>query len=200
MESVVDWILINRIELIAAILGIVGIFLQIKQNHWYWLTSIVMVSMYIFVFYASGFYADMSFQVYYLVISLYGWYYWITSKGKPKKAKTGNIKTTKLNLKQWIICLLAAVAFFVFIYWILKNFTNSTVPVGDAFTTALSFVATWLLARRILENWLFWIVIDIASTGLYVYKGLYPTAILFSVLSVLAFVGYFKWRKALVNE
>ncbi|MDD2634849.1 MAG: nicotinamide riboside transporter PnuC [Bacteroidales bacterium] len=200
MEAVVDWILVNRIEIIAAILGIVGIFLQIKQNHWYWLTSIVMVSMYIFVFYDSGFYADMSFQVYYLAISLYGWYFWITRKESPQKDKNDNITTTKLNLKQWIICLLVASVFFAIIYLILKNFTNSSVPIGDAFTTALSFVATWLLARRILENWVFWIVVDIASTGLYVYKGLYPTAILFSVLSVLAFVGYFKWKNALVNE
>ncbi|MDD4150579.1 MAG: nicotinamide riboside transporter PnuC [Bacteroidales bacterium] len=200
MVSVIDWILINRIELIAAILGIVGIFLQIKQNHWYWLTSIVMVSMYIFVFYDSGFYADMGFQVYYLVISLYGWYYWITRKASPKEDNVNDIKTTKLNLKQWIICVLTATVFFAFIYLILKKFTNSSVPIGDAFTTALSFVATWLLARRILENWLFWIVVDIVSTGLYIYKGLYPTAILFFVLSVLAFVGYFKWRKALVNE
>lgn len=71
---------------------------------------------------------------------------------------------------------------------------------GDAFTTALSITATWLLARKILENWLYWIVVDLVSTILYVYKSLYPSAILFSVLTILAVVGYFKWRKALVYE
>ena len=80
------------------------------------------------------------------------------------------------------------------------KFTDSKVPVGDAFTTALSITATWLLARKILENWLFWIVVDLISTILYVYKSLYPSAILFFVLTVLAVIGYFKWKKALVNE
>ncbi|HOL98307.1 MAG TPA: nicotinamide riboside transporter PnuC, partial [Bacteroidales bacterium] len=80
-------------------------------------------------------------------------------------------------------------------YLILKNFTDSDVPLGDAFTTALSFTATWLLAKKYIENWFFWIVVNIVSTILYVYKGLYPTVVLFTILTLLAFVGYHKWKK-----
>lgn len=196
--SVFHWIVENWIELSAATLGLIGIFLQIKQNHWYWLTSIAMVSLYIWVFFSAGFYADMSFQFYYLIISIYGWYFWVS--GKTKIENNNVIKTSKLNAKQWLFSILLSLVFFGFIFFILKKFTDSAVPVGDAFTTALSFVATWLLARKILENWLFWIVIDAASTGLYIYKGLYPTAILFTVLTILAFVGYIKWKRALKNE
>lgn len=196
MAFIIDWLSNNWFETLAAILGLIGIFLQIKQNYWYWLTAIVMVSMYIVVFYQSQFYADMSFQFYYLGISIYGWYYWITSKKKGEKLK---IETTSLNAKQWIVSLLVASLIFVVVYFILTKFTDSDVAAGDAFTTALSFVATWLLARKILENWLFWIIVDSVSVALYIYKGLYPTAILFIVLAILAFYGYFKWKKNLTH-
>jgi len=194
MSLIIDWIVANWVELAAAILGLIGITLQIKQNSWYWLTSIIMVSLYIYVFFVSGFYADMSFQFYYLVVSIYGWYFWLTVKDKQQKSE---IRTSRLNKNQWIYSILVSSAFYILIYLILDKFTDSEVAIGDAFTTSLSFVATWLLARRILENWLFWIVIDAVSTGLYIYKGLYPTAILFTVLTILAVVGYIKWKKSL---
>ncbi|PLX06943.1 MAG: nicotinamide riboside transporter PnuC [Marinilabiliales bacterium] len=194
MSLIIDWIVANWVELAAAILGLIGITLQIKQNSLYWLTSIIMVSLYIYVFFVSGFYADMSFQFYYLVVSIYGWYFWLTVKDKQQKSE---IRTSRLNKNQWIYSILVSSAFYILIYLILYKFTDSEVAIGDAFTTSLSFVATWLLARRILENWLFWIVIDAVSTGLYIYKGLYPTAILFTVLTILAVVGYIKWKKSL---
>ncbi len=197
MIQITDWIVANWDELAATVLALIGIFLQIKQNPWYWMTSIFMVSLYIYVFYRSGFYADMSFQFYYLVISIYGWYYWVSGKQKAKEKK---INTTKLTIKQWIISFGSAILIFAIIYLLLTKFTNSQVPVGDAFTTSLSLVATWLLARKILENWLFWIVVNVVSTGLYIYKGLYLTAFVFTVLTIMAFVGYFKWKSTIVNE
>lgn len=194
MTFIFDWILQHWIETIAAVLGLVGVFLQIKQNHWYWLTSIIMVSMYIVVYYDSKFYADMSFMLYYLIISVYGWYFWIKNRNK---TKTFEIETKKLSAKQWLYSILFAAGFFVFIFLILNYLTDSDIAVGDAFTTSLGIVATWLLARKILENWLFWIVVNIVATGLYIHKGLYPTVVLYSVLTVMAFVGYFNWKKAL---
>jgi nicotinamide mononucleotide transporter len=89
------------------------------------------------------------------------------------------------------------IVLFFFIAWILVSFTNSDLPYWDSFTTALSFVATWMLARKVLENWLIWIVVDAVSVGIYIYKGLYPTAVLFIFLTLLAFVGYRKWKKDL---
>lgn len=197
MDYLILWVSQNFIEVIAASLGIVGIFFQIKQHHLYWLTSIIMVLLYIYVFYKAKFYADMSFQFYYLAVSLYGWYYWLT--GKSKKSNALNFKRF-LNIKQLSISLFASVLIWIVIYLILRNFTDSDLPLGDSFTTALSFSATWLLARKYIENWLFWIVVNIVSTVLYVYKGLYPTAILFVILTILAVVGYFKWRKFELSE
>jgi len=190
------WIFEHLIEIIASILGLIGIFLQIKQNSWYWLISILMVILYIHVFYESKFYADMTFQFYYLGISIYGWIYWIKDRKKynvsQKKIK---IIAKKLNFKQIIFSIVISLFFWIIIYFILKKFTDSDVTIGDSFTTALSIVATFLLARKFIENWLFWIIVDFVSTILYISKELYPTALLFSVLTILAFVGFFKWRK-----
>lgn len=196
MDNFISWVLENWIEITAAILGLIGIFLQIKQNPWYWLTSIIMVILYMFVFFQSKFYADMSFQFYYLIVSIYGWYYWIKHKNVKDSSE---IQTTNLNLKGWLISIFSSAIFFILIYLILNHLTDSDVAMGDALTTSLSIVATWLLARKILENWIFWIIVDFISTALYIYKGLYPTAILFSVLTILAVYGYFKWKKTLKN-
>ena len=185
----------NWIELIASILGFVGIFLQIKQNAWYWLTSILMVILYVYVFYKSKFYADMSFQFYYLGVSVYGWIYWIKDKSrKTIDRKKGKIIAKKLKLKQLIFSIIISLVLWIIIYIILQIFTDSDVILGDSFTTALSIVATFLLARKFIENWLFWIIVDFVSTILYISKELYPTAVLFTVLTILAFVGFFKWR------
>lgn len=197
MELIIGWLQQNWFETTAAALGLIGIYLQIKQNPWYWFTAILMVLMYIVVFYQSKFYADMSFQFYYLAISVYGWIFWLSGKDKNNK-KT--LTTSALKPKGWLLSSLFSVVLFSLIYYILEKYTDSDVALGDAFTTALSFVATLLLARKILENWLFWIVVNFVSTGLYIYKGLYPTAILFFVLTVLAFVGYYQWKRVLVNE
>ncbi|MDA3910605.1 MAG: nicotinamide riboside transporter PnuC [Bacteroidales bacterium] len=191
-----DWIVQNWFELTAALLGVIGIFLQIHQKPLYWLVSLVMVSMYIWVYFDSGFYADMSLQVYYFVISIYGWLFWMFGKKKQAESTSKkDIPVTRLKKKPLLLSMLISLILFVVIYLILKHLTDSTVPLGDAFTTALSFVATWMLARKILENWLFWIVVDLVSVGLYIYKGLYPTAALFAFLTIMAVFGFFAWKK-----
>jgi len=192
IELVIDWISTNYFELIAAGLGFIAIFLQIKQNIWYWLVSIIMVSMYIYIYIASKLYADMSLQVYYLIISFYGWYMWLF--GNKQNHHRGELKVSRITKEMVAILGIIAMLLFILIAWILITFTNSDLPYWDSFTTALSFVATWMLARKVLENWLIWIVVDAVSVGIYIYKDLYPTAVLFLFLSVLAIVGYKKWK------
>lgn len=199
MDILFSWLLQNWFEVTAAGLGLFSIYFQIKQKPLYWPVSIVMVTMYIFVYYNARFYADMSLQFYYLFVGFYGWYYWVF--GNKSKNNSGKITppVTSLNFKQIILAVCVAIVLFFVILHILIKYTNSDVPVGDAFTTALSFAATWLLAKKILENWIFWIVVDVISTGLYLYKELYATAVLFFVLTILAIVGYIKWKKSMIN-
>ena len=197
MKLAVTWISENYFELIASGLGFIAIFLQIKQNVWYWLVSIIMVSMYIYIYIAAKLYADMSLQVYFLVISFYGWYMWLY--GNKQNHHHSKLKVSSASKRMIGILALTMIFLFFFIAWILITFTNSDLPYWDSFTTALSFAATWMLARKILENWLVWIIVDSVSIGIYIYKDLYPTAVLFLFLTVLAFVGYAKWKKDLVS-
>ena len=196
--SVLSWIVDNYFELSAAALGFVAIYLQIRQNVWYWLVSIIMVSMYIYIYIDAKLYADMSLQVYYLVISFYGWYLWLFGKSVNHHKTAISVSLSSGKLK----CILGGTALLLFlvIAWVLVQFTNSDLPYWDSFTTSLSFVATWMLARKKLENWLIWIVVDAVSVGLYIYKELYPTAVLFLFLTVLAYVGYLRWQKDMFKQ
>jgi len=196
MEIVATWVIEQYFEIIAAGLGFIAIFLQIKQNVWYWLVSIIMVSMYIYIYIDARLYADMSLQVYYLIISFYGWYMWLYGEKLNDHKTQLSVSTISQNLLV-ILTSISIVLFFI-IAWILLHFTNSDLPYWDSFTTSLSFVATWMLARKKIENWLIWIVVDAASVGIYLYKELYPTAVLFLFLTLLAFVGYSKWKKDLI--
>ncbi|MCF8217569.1 MAG: nicotinamide riboside transporter PnuC [Bacteroidales bacterium] len=195
MAVIIEYITGNYIELLAMALGLVSIVLQIKQNLWLWPVNIVMVSLYIIVYIDARLYADMSLQVYYLIMSVYGWFYWLYGRKNRKDQK--QVPVTRTRKKVWPFLILATIALFVIISYILVNYTDSDVPYLDAFTTSLSFVATWMLARKLIENWIIWIVVDAVSVGLYIFKGLFPTTVLFLVLTILAFKGYHEWKKEL---
>ncbi|MDN5356293.1 MAG: nicotinamide mononucleotide transporter [Rikenellaceae bacterium] len=183
------------IEIIAASLGIIAIYFQIKVKPFYWVISLLVSSMYIIIYFLAKLYADMSMQFYYVGMSIYGLYVWLSGNNNSDK-KTIPISKIK-DLKSWLlIALISALSFFI-IGYILKKFTDSNVPWWDSFTTSLSFVATWMLARKKIENWLIWIVVDATSVVLYIYKQLYPTTILFIILTLLAIVGYFQWNREL---
>lgn len=192
MSSIIEYINGNYIEIIAMLLGLASIVLQIRQSLWLWPVNIVMTSLYIIVFLNAKFYADMSLQVYYVIMSIYGWIYWFTGRKKLRNKKKLPIKPTGKRL--WPTLAIISVLLFAGISYILVHYTDSSVPYGDAFTTALSFVATWMLARKLIEHWIIWIVVDAVSVGLYIYKGLYPTMVLFIVLTILAFKGYKEWK------
>ena len=194
MEAAQLWVIEHHFEIIAAALGFVAIFLQIRQNVWYWFVSIVMVSMYIYIYIDAKLYADMSLQVYYLVISFYGWYLWLFGKRSKDHRVPLPVSTTAHRL----VLLTISVTLFFLMAWFLKYYTDSDLPYWDSFTTALSFVATWMLAKKKIENWLIWIVVDAVSVGIYIHKELYPTAVLFFFLTILAVVGYRQWKKDMV--
>jgi len=190
-----NWIVQNWIEILGALAGFVYIFFEIKVSKWMWPIGLLTSVFYVVVFFDSKFYADMSLQFYYIVISIIGWYWWL---------KGGNngveLSINKLTNQLLIKILIVSIFVFLAISYILVNYTDSPLPYWDALTTSLSIVATWMLARKIIEQWLFWIVIDLVSMVLYLYKGLYPTSVLFLIYSILAVYGYIKWRKLIILE
>ena len=194
LQQVLLWISGNYIELLGLIFGLLYIILSIKQNIWCWPVGFITSALYIYVFFVSKFYADMGLQVYYLLVSIYGWYNWMFGA---RSKKQDDLKISKIKLKLGIYLIIVTILLFGVIAFILVNYTDSELPYWDSFTTAASFVATWMLAKKIIEHWIIWVVVDFVSLGLYIYKGLYPTVILFAVYSLLAILGYIEWKKEL---
>lgn len=187
-----NWIIENYIEILGAVLGVLFLYFEIKQSALLWPTGILTSLFYIYIFYVAKFYADMGLQVYYVLVSIYGWYYWL--KGKREAGEELPVVRLKVRLA-WILTVVTLFVF-VLIAYVLVNYTDSPLPYWDAFTTSVSIVATWMLARKILEQWWLWIVVNLVSLGLYVYKGLYPTVVLFAFYTVLSFVGLRQWRRS----
>lgn len=197
MDLVINWLSGNYIELLGAILGFAYIVFSIRQSILTWPVGLLTSLLYVWVFFVSKLYADMGLQMYYVVISIYGWYEWLYGNKSNGKAE---LKISRLSLKLGLILSVISIFIFLIIWYILDNYTDSPVPVADALATALSIVATWMLARKILEHWLVWIFVDAFSVGLFWYKDLLPTVILFIVYTFMAVVGFVEWKKELVSS
>jgi nicotinamide mononucleotide transporter len=199
-EFFATWMWENKIELLGALLGLLYIFFSIKQHILTWPTGLFTSVLYIVVFFQSGFYADMGLQVYYVFISIYGWYFWLKGGKKNSVGHQKKLPARKTPKNLLIHLLLATIIIYSGILFILLNYTNSTVPYMDSLTTALSITATWMLAKKYIEHWIIWIFVDLFSAGLYVYKELWPTVILFLVYTVMAVLGYLEWKKDILKK
>ncbi|MBN2664594.1 MAG: nicotinamide mononucleotide transporter [Bacteroidales bacterium] len=191
-----DWVENNWLEIFGAATGLLYIYFSIKQNILLWITGLISCSVYIIVFFNSQFYADMALQLYYVVISIYGWFYWSDTKSKSKEV----LKVSKTPQREILILSILSVFIFFIIGFFLDKLTDSTIPFGDSLTTTLGIIATWMLAKKYIEQWLIWIIADFIAAGLYFYKELYPTTILYIIFAVMAFIGYFQWKKSITNE
>lgn len=194
MQSVTEWLLVNKIELLGAILGILYIRFSIRQNIFTWPTGILTSALYIVVFFNSALYAAMGLQFYYVAISVYGWFYWLSGKKSDNKSLLPVQTATK---RLWLKISVISILLYLVILFVLIRFSDSDVPFLDSLTTTFSIIATWMLARKYIENWVIWIFVDFVSIGLYIYKSLWPTVILFVVYTVMAFFGYIEWKKDL---
>jgi nicotinamide mononucleotide transporter len=157
-------------------------------------TGIAATLLSIYLFLTSGLYAESLLSVYYIIMSIYGWWYWIKKKNKPP------VQITYANKKEWFMVFYIVAGGFVFLYVILKNFTPSTVPVCDAFVSATAWAGMWLLAKRKIENWILLNISNIVAIPLLCYKHLALYAGLTIFLFIVAVQGYFQWRKIVKKE
>ncbi len=192
-DLILNWLQVNYIEVLGTVLGLLYIVLSIKQNIFTWPVGLLSSALYVYVFLTTKFYADMGLQVYYVFVSIYGWYHWL--KGNPDKKEQLQVSFTPQKL--WLPLAIISLVLFAFIAFVLNNYTDSPIPYGDSLTTALSLVATWMLARKYLEHWIIWVFVDFLSAVLYAIKGLWPTVFLFVIYTVMAAIGYFDWKKNL---
>ena len=186
------------LDMLTTALGLAYIILEYHASIWLWAVGFAMQSLGIVLYYQNGLYADCGMEFYYLAMTVYGYFNWIRKKNTVSQSQTvkqrGESIThfpLSLALVWTAITLVAWAALYVF----LVTCTDSRVPLADSFTTALSFVGIWALARKYLEQWLIWIVVDVVTCGLYFYKGIPFKASLYALYVVIAIFGYRKWRR-----
>lgn len=186
------------LEVFGVITGLLYIWLEIKQHKTMWIVGFVSSLTYVFVFFFSKFYAVMALNAYYVLMSVYGFFLWSREKKSGEEEMKKGTELISYRLITWriaLICALAVGVLWMLITFVLNDFTDSPVPTGDAFMTALSIVGTWLLAQRIVEHWYCWIVVNAVSVFLYYSQGLYPTMFLYFCYTILSVYGFLNWRK-----
>lgn len=194
------------LEILGFSIGIVYLWWEYHANSKVWLASMVMPAISMWLYFSKGLYADFSINIYYLLIAIYGYWAWTRNKtsGEGKEAKGSDSKKvleiSHTPVWAWGVVVAATGVLWWLLWWLLSNFTDSTVPVADAFTTALSIVAMWMMARKYAEQWLAWFVVDAVCVGLYIYKGLIFYPILYSIYTVIALFGYRKWVRLIPKE
>lgn len=171
--------------------GLVYIYQEYKASIWLWLTGIIMPAIYIVVYYQAGLYADFGMQIYYTLAAVYGFLYWKFGKKGNKSGK--EIKIGHFPKRLILPSIVSLLVIWGLLFYILKTFTNSTVPGLDSFGNALSFIGLWALAKKYIEQWWIWIVVDIELSALYIYKGIPFTAALYAIYAIIAVAGYLKW-------
>jgi nicotinamide mononucleotide transporter len=189
--AVREFLVANWQEIVGFLTGVLCVWLLIRQNIWNWPVGIANNIFYIFIFFHSGLYADMGLQLVYITIALYGWWNWLHGGLDHSQLKATRASGTALLGYSTVAAVATAI-----LYWLLRRFTPSTVPLADGLTTSLFLTAQYMMSRKVVENWWFWIVGDILVIGLYIYKHLYFTTALYVVFLALCIAGLMEWQKA----
>jgi nicotinamide mononucleotide transporter len=185
---------VSRLELVAAVIGALSVWLSTRQNILSWPTAIVNVVLYVFVFREARLYADMGLQVIYAVLSVYGWYEWL--HGGENRTE---LRVSRTGPRLGVVLAAIAAAGALTLGFVLRGATDAALPFMDSFLSSTSLVAQWMMTRKKLENWLVWIGVDVLYVGMFVFKGLYLTAALYAVFLALAVAGYRDWRRSLAT-
>ncbi|MFZ6870708.1 nicotinamide riboside transporter PnuC [Undibacterium sp. Di27W] len=180
----------SLLELLSFALSIITVALNIRQLHWAWLFSIISSGLYAAVFFDARLYGDMGLQFVFILASVWGWMCWLRGDNGHE-----HLPVTRLPAQGRWLALAATLLAFVLLAWFLKHYTDTDVPYADGFLTAGSLLGQVLLSRKKLENWHVWIVVDVLYVGLYVYKGLMPTAVLYAIFIFMAIAGLRVWSK-----
>ena len=185
----------SSLELFAAVLGAISVYLSVRQNIWSWPTAIVNVAVYAVVFYNAKLYADMGLQVIYAVLSVYGWYEWLYGG-----ANRTELHVTRTSPRLGGVLALIALGGAAALGVVLRGATDAALPFMDSFLSSTSLVAQWMMTRKKLEHWLVWIAVDVLYVGMFIFKHLYITAGLYTVFLVLAVLGYLDWRTSMAER
>ena len=183
------------IEGLAVSTGLASVWFSVKERIWVYPIGLISVSIYVYLSFIYGIYADMGINIYYVLMSIYGWYRWL------QPSESGAAKEiTRNSGKEWLLSIVLLLLSWVILFVILQRFTDSEIPLWDSLTTSLAIVGMWLMAEKKVEHWLFWIATDLLSIPLYYYKNLLLTSGQFFVFTILAVIGWLQWNKSLSNR
>jgi nicotinamide mononucleotide transporter len=217
----ITWLSENIVEIFGAATGIAYVILEIRRNILLWPLGILTSAVYIYVFGRNGFYAGMVLQGYYVLISIYGWYAWSKLTNEMRQSReageqwvggsenmaegtghrkqgaesvaTGDVR--RIDSKTALIYLVISLGLWVLLWFSLDRWTDSPVPLWDGLITSLSVVATWMLTKKIIEQWYVWILANSIAVIVYLVMEMYPTAVLFAVYTTMAVIGLKTWSK-----
>ena len=182
------------LDILTTVLGLIYIWLEYRASIALWVVGIIMPALDVWLYWSHGLYGDAGMAVYYTLAAVYGFYIWKFKKTRKLKQ---SLPIIHLPRRKYLPVLLFFLLAWGATYFILVEWTNSTVPLLDSFTNALSFVGLWALARKYLEQWLFWIVVDAVCCFLYIQKGIPFKAGLYGLYVFIAIAGYYKWKQML---
>lgn len=192
-----DFLINHWLDITTTVLGLAYILLEYKASIWMWAVGAIMQLLGIVLYYQKGVYADCGMEFYYLAMTAYGWWRW---KTLPQKgSKEGTTPITHVPLRLALIWGAIFLLLWGLIWWLLVTYTDSTVPVADAFTTALSLIGIWALAHKYLEQWFVWIAVDVVTCVLYFHKDIPFKASLYGLYVIIAIFGYLRWRRMMEN-
>ncbi len=181
------------LQIVGIVLGLLYLWLEYRADIRLWIVGLIMPCVHGTLYFTAGLYADSAMQLYYILAGLYGWVIWRKGTSRNKACKHHAIGHTPYTL--WPLLIAVYGVLHLALYLALRYLTDSTVPFFDAMTTALSMVAMWMLSRKFVEQWLIWALVDLLTVGLYLYKEIPLTAALYALYTVLAFVGWLRWRR-----
>ena len=192
------------LDMLTTILGLIYIWLEYRASIVLWVVGIIMPALDIYLYYSHGLYGDAGMACYYTIAAVYGYIVWSLSPDPSRREGSGEhevsstvseLPITHMPLRLYLPVVLFFFAAWGATYYVLVTWTNSTVPVLDAFTNALSFVGLWALAHKYIEQWFFWMLVDAVCCVLYVQKGIPFKAGLYGLYVIIAIAGYFKWKQ-----
>lgn len=177
------------LEIFGFAIGLLYLYWEYQADAKMWIASIIMPLISMWIYFQKGIYADFAINIYYVIIAAYGYWNWTRRRGAEKT----KLPVTRIPLPVLGLCLGAVCLLWLMIAWVLIRFTDSTIPWVDAFTTSVSIVALWMGAKKYCEQWLFWLVVDLVTVPMQLYKGLIFYPVLYTAYSVIALLGYRKW-------
>lgn len=206
MNHIFDWLFSQYqniplhlivLEFIGVFFGFLSVWYSKQENILVYPTGIISTAIFVYILLVYGLLGDMLINGYYFIMSIYGWYYWTR-----KDANNHEVPVTKTTKKEqvWSVIIFVITMLFVVLVYVMNDKFNSWTAYVDTITTGVFFVGMWLMAKKKLENWIYWIIGDIVSVPLYFYKGLIFTSFQYLLFTIIAFYGYKAWKKSINNS